>query len=527
MCGLMTASTALSQPFDIPVPNVPDDVLGLNPALRITFGSHEWGDFNGDGEMDFVMVGRLPVSSLVTVPLFGDVFRSSPSRPELSTLIYNYFGTRTITPMWLTDAAWGDYDNDGDLDLVVQGATSVDDAMNPETILYRSTGNQIVAVDGVELIGLYGGSVDWGDYDMDGDLDLALSGVQADGRHLVTIYKNDGPGQFTEIPTSFVSLAYGDLEWVDFDGDGDLDLFVSGSEEQGQPHALIYRNEGSDAFSDSGQDLPGVSFSSSSWGDFDSDGDPDLVLSGYQLSPLFGSGVTRLFRNDAGLLSEVAAQLPGIYYGDIQWVDFDRDGDLDIVLSGRREAFGSNITQVCSQGTGGAFVCGQIQLFGLGAQPVPGLAYGNISMADYDHDSDLDLLVMGDRGRGDAMTTMYRNAGFAKNLPPLQPTGLQSTVTESSVELSWEPAVDPNSPSPGLMYSVRVGTTSGGVDIASPHANPVSGQRYLLDEGNAGHGTQWRLEGLAPGTYYWSVQAIDNSFAGSPFAVEQTFSIGA
>jgi hypothetical protein len=182
---------------------------------------------------------------------------------------------------------------------------------------------------------------------------------------------------------------------------------------------------------------------------------------------------------------------------------------------------------VCSQGTGGAFVCGQIQLFGLGAQPVPGLAYGNISMADYDHDSDLDLLVMGDRGRGDAMTTMYRNAGFAKNLPPLQPTGLQSTVTESSVELSWEPAVDPNSPSPGLMYSVRVGTTSGGVDIASPHANPVSGQRYLLDEGNAGHGTQWRLEGLAPGTYYWSVQAIDNSFAGSPFAVEQTFSIGA
>ena len=54
------ASATKGQPFAIPSPNVPSDVRGVNPSLTVTFGSQKWADYNADGEMDFVMVGRLP-----------------------------------------------------------------------------------------------------------------------------------------------------------------------------------------------------------------------------------------------------------------------------------------------------------------------------------------------------------------------------------------------------------------------------------------------------------------------------------
>jgi hypothetical protein len=59
----------------------------------------------------------------------------------------------------------------------------------------------------------------------------------------------------------------------------------------------------------------------------------------------------------------------------------------------------------------------------------------------------------------------------------------------------------------------------------SPLANLQNGRRIVPHFGNAGVGLNWVLSNLQPGTYYWSVQAIDHSFVGSPFAAEQTFVI--
>lgn len=526
LCAPGMAGLADAQPFDIPSPNVPSDVRGINPALRVAFGTHEWADYNADGEMDFVMMGRLPVTNLGSIPLYGDVLRCSPSRPEpTSPVIYDYFSARTIRAMWLGDAAWGDYDNDGDVDLVAQGATSPDGDLAPETVLYFSEGNQIaVAESATSLRGLYAGSLDWGDYDNDGDLDLAASGVAGDGQHVSTVYRNDGQGRFTAVAPAIRQLAFGPVDWVDFDADGDLDLFAAGAEKSGPRHAILYRNEGG-VLVDSGQDLRGVSHASSSWGDFDADGDPDLLLTGFELGPLIGTGVVRLYRNDLGLLVEVPSDLPGLYFGDAGWVDYDSDGDLDVLISGRREPFGPRVTSACVQESVGQFSCSQIPVSGLGAQPVPGLAYGTISWADYDHDSDLDLFLTGQVGGGQE-TTFYRNSGGGRNTPPQPPEALQAVVTGSVAQLTWVAGTDPDTPSSGLMYSVRVGSSSGAVDVVSPHADPVSGNRYVLDEGNAGQHLSLRLEGLSPGTYFWSVQTIDNSFAGSPFAAEQTFTIG-
>ena len=522
---LSTAIEALAQPFDIPSPNVPSDVRGLNPSLTISFGSQKWADFNADGEMDFVMVGRLPATDLGIVPLFGDVFRSSPSRPEpTSPILYSYFSARTIQSMWLTDVDWGDYDNDGDLDLVVMGATSVDDDLAPETLLYQAIGDQVAAVGDATLPGVHSGGVAWGDFDRNGDLDLAISGVRADGSHLSTILRNDGGGAFVDVRPALPQLAYGDVDWIDYDLDGDPDLLLCGADEDGSMHLVVYRNDNNGTLVDSGQSLLGVQQASTSWGDYDADGDPDLVVSGFEHSPVLGNGRTRLYENVDGTFIMVPTTLPDVYFGDVQWVDYERDGDLDIIVTGRTEPFGSNTTVACLH-SDGPFSCVPVQVAGLGGQPIPGVAYGTIGWADYDHDSDLDLFVTGDRGRDNVITLFYRNAGTRRNRSPGPPTALNATVFGSDVEMMWDAGTDDDAGASGLRYSVRVGTTPGGIDIVSPHSDPVTGRRYVHDGGNAGQSLRFSLVDLPAGTYFWSVQSVDISSAGSSFAGEQSFTI--
>jgi hypothetical protein len=90
--------------------------------------------------------------------------------------------------------------------------------------------------------------------------------------------------------------------------------------------------------------------------------------------------------------------------------------------------------------------------------------------------------------------------------------------------LSWKAAKDDNTPSAGLTYSVAIGTKPGTSDVMDPNASLVSGSRKTPDEGNAGTNTSITTL-LAPGTYYWTVQAIDASKAGSKFAGLKTIAV--
>ena len=114
---------------------------------------------------------------------------------------------------------------------------------------------------------------------------------------------------------------------------------------------------------------------------------------------------------------------------------------------------------------------------------------------------------------------------YPPNTPPEAPSGLQATPQGNSVTLQWEAAQDAQTPAPGLSYNLRVGTMPGGVNVVSPMSLPETGRRMLVGHGNAGPNLQWSIKDLSPGTYYWSVQAIDTSYKGSPFAEEGTFVI--
>ena len=121
-------------------------------------------------------------------------------------------------------------------------------------------------------------------------------------------------------------------------------------------------------------------------------------------------------------------------------------------------------------------------------------------------------------GPASGVMRVYRNQNAVVNTPPGMPSGLTSVVLGGNVTLSWNASADTQTASSGLTYNIYIGTSPGLVDMLSPMAEIYSGQRRLPARGPAQPGISQTIKGLLPGTYCWSVQAIDTAFAGSPFS---------
>jgi hypothetical protein len=303
----------------------------------------------------------------------------------------------------------------------------------------------------------------------------------------------------------------GSVAWGDYDHDGRLDFLLTGSVGTNQVSQL-WRNTGSGFTNVPIAGLPGVFDSSAAWGDYDNDGRLDFLLTG------FANGVTsQLWRNTgSGFTNVPIAGLPGIYYGSVAWGDYDNDGRLDFLLTGRN--VGTNISQLWrNTGSGFSNVTDSI---------VPGLtgAYqGCVAWGDYDNDGRLDILLTGADNNFARVSEVWRNNMPPSNSPPAAPAGLSATTLGKTVALNWSPPADDVTPAAGLSYNVRIGSTPGASDVLAPMAL-TNGLRLLPAMGNGQTGTNafYDVSRLAPGqTYYWSVQAVDTSFAGSPFGTEQ------
>ena len=150
----------------------------------------------------------------------------------------------------------------------------------------------------------------------------------------------------------------------------------------------------------------------------------------------------------------------------------------------------------------------------------------SVGWADYDNDGDLDILLTGQDASLINYTHLYRNDIAEANSVPDDPNGLSTINSDGNIVFSWNAGMDDETPSSALTYSLRIGTSEGSSDMMTAHANPFTGYRQLSGMGNLQNNLEWTIRNLDPGVYYWSVQAVDNAFAGSEFANEQTFSIG-
>jgi hypothetical protein len=131
----------------------------------------------------------------------------------------------------------------------------------------------------------------WGDYDDDGDLDILLSGVAGiTGPYTTEVWRNDGGGSFALASSAPTGIIESSVAWGDYDDD--LDILLSGHTGSG-PVTEVWRNAGGDSFTPVGATLAGVYYGSAAWGDYDNDGDLDILLAGNS-----GSGlVTEIWRS--------------------------------------------------------------------------------------------------------------------------------------------------------------------------------------------------------------------------------------
>ncbi len=239
----------------------------------------------------------------------------------------------------------------------------------------------------------------WVDFDLDHDLDLYFtSALGTTDRY----YENDGNGSFSMIDSfpfletrnSFLTFD----SWIDYDNDGDLDLYIATFSTSIPPENKLFKNMFSETL-ETGYfletEVSGLTDWASSniginWVDIDNDRLPDLYANVYESS-------NRLFHNNGDgtfteLFDQPIVQVSGSNIGTNAWADFDNDGDLDLYLT-KSATSTSNGHLFVNDGSGNF-----TELNSSEAGPLVGTIAGNIQATDwgdYDNDGDMDLFLVG------------------------------------------------------------------------------------------------------------------------------------
>ena len=310
------------------------NVSGLLPPGLGSSWSAAWGDYDGDHRVD-VFVGQTNAGTT------GDVLRNLG--PAGFSNESDNVGLDD--PGFHQNVAWADIDNDRDLDLILamEGPEKHEIYMQRGSGFFQPIG-ALVGIQELPGIKAYGMAI--GDTDGDGDLDIYISTCRNDNNIRNHFYENQladtGTLNFIDIAdtngTQFMQNSYG-TEFHDFDDDGDLDLFMAGADGQ---LSKLWRNDGNNQFTDT-DTIRGSTLLTDVAGDlngarvvdYDNDGDLDLFLHDHK--PANGRNEARkLYRNDGNwLFTDVTSSVgltannEGSY--DSSWGDIDLDGDQDLI----------------------------------------------------------------------------------------------------------------------------------------------------------------------------------------------------
>jgi len=461
--------------------------LGLDSVF---YSSTSWGDFDNDGDRDLILSGEDSHLQAIT-----KVFRNHTDSLTYDSI--KFYGLRN------SSIAWSDYDNDGDLDLLLTGNYG----LNPISKLYRND-DSCFAEETTSLAAVGFSSANWGDYDNDGDLDILLTGTDDGVKRIATVYRNNVQS-FNAIPSGLTGVYWSSVASGDYDNDGDLDIFMTGYDGVNRI-SRIYRNSNG-GFTNSQIPLVGVFKSSVAWCDYNNDGYLDAAMTGLDANE---NPVAIIYRNDSSMgFTDIKAQLIGVHLSSVAWGDYDNDGDPDLLLSGQDKAY--RLISRLYRNDNGKFVDSGTKL--------PGVSFSSMSWCDYDNDDDLDILLTGHQPSPASISAIYRNETTKKNTAPFAPQNIVSIVDTTFVTMRWDKSTDSETPQSGLTYNLKIGTTKGGEEIKTPMAVDSTGWNKLVQSGNVGQSTQWIINNLPPGKYYWCVQAIDAGYKGGLFSEIDSF----
>ncbi|OIO61221.1 MAG: hypothetical protein AUJ47_09790, partial [Candidatus Marinimicrobia bacterium CG1_02_48_14] len=295
------------------------DVVGIT-------GNHQsgtWGDYDNDGYPD-LYVTRSAQNNLLYHNNGDGTFSTVVSIPPTT---YTYYSR---------NAAWGDFDNDGDLDLFIANSNN---HVN-ELYINQGGGSFVSGISGAMASDYaYSRAASWCDYDLDGDLDLFVANENNSANRL---YRNNGAGGFQSITTGDIVTATETSQtcsWGDYDNDGYPDLFVGNDASTGN---ALYHNTGNGTFTriTTGAIVTDQANSTGSgWADFDSDGDLDLLVANLNNNALYiNQGDGSFIRASGAMAGQIGSIITdgGNSYG-MAWADYDLNGTLDVAIANSGE----------------------------------------------------------------------------------------------------------------------------------------------------------------------------------------------
>lgn len=496
---------------------VPDSALTTSVAFQVTVVPREFALTNGSG----------PTGSRAAVfDANGDGWPevAAWSAGTAGSISENVNGRlqslRTSIGTAVSGIALGDHDGDGDVDVFL-GAVAGNSSLATNT---QRVGTRTIAFSSGNFgMANEANSARWSDLDGDGDLDVVAGGGVRRGTLVAVvptlIHRNDGILGFINLtnalPRSRDALAVGD-----FDGDGRSDVLL-GSADGFTNQAVVWRNEGELRFAPTQLRFPAPFMVSAGTVDIDGDGRLDVWAVHSSSNTVTANRTMVLWRQTSVGFAE-AYRIPAaamLQAAAPAWGDFDGDGWPDFVAPRSRPAslgespatLITNCFALYRNDGRGGFAPGGY-LFGYLAEFQP-------AAADFNRDGSLDLFTPETGGR--VMVNQLR----AANLPPSPPSGLFALRDGTNLIFTWLPATDLNQKAP-LTYNLRVGTRPGTNDVV-PSMSLADGTRMVMEPGNAGFALSRRLSLRVrdTDTIYWSVQAVDNSFAGSVWAPEQSLAV--
>ncbi len=235
---------------------------------------------------------------------------------------------------------------------------------------------------------VYSGKTKFLDYNNDGFNDICVTGADISYNPVLQVWVNNGTGAFTQVTTNLPPVLVGEADWADYDKDGDLDVLITGTTTGSTNISQLWRNDGSNTFTNLNLGLTAYANSGAKWIDFDNDGDLDFFYCGYTGSAYTGE----LRRNDGGntftVVSGTGINEP-FNRAAITIVDYNKDGFKDIAICG---GGGSVANAILWKNNGNStFTNDNSSTFGNGFN-------GNLDFADFNSDGFVDAAVSGAGG---------------------------------------------------------------------------------------------------------------------------------
>lgn len=498
-------------------------------SMKSEFKQHSaFGDYDNDGDLDFI------VTQSDTTVLFQN--GGNPG--------YAFTGMDSIYRALQGTVHFVDYNNDNSLDILLTGFSS----LGRITKLYKNSGApgyNFTEVTNQTLLGVgtngnnqpRGNGSNMADFDNDGDLDILLTGRDGSANDTTVLYWNMGGGVYTPAvkpvagTSPFKGFNEGGVYITDYNKDGYIDFFING-ELDSEASILLYKNLGGGIFSEiTAPFIEGRRAAAGCAFDVNNDGSIDFITPGYRdgaSAGWFNAVFLNAGSDDFTFIDKATSggdSITQAYAGGGSYIpaDFNNDGHMDYAANGNNAT--TLIRDLGIYLSDGARTYTAVDNLRDGQRKMYSGNGGSLSVADFDNDGDVDIYTNGwqnleaPSGGRVGLFTNNISTGLVK---PNAPGNLTATSGNSgAVDLSW----DAISGQFNITYNVYVMSVHADTLINAPMADLTNGFRKIAAFGNA-FGTKYILKNLNDtAEYTWSVQTIDQRYIGSAFAEADTFAL--